>query len=66
MNVGNWSVEVDAISPANLREIAGDCIYRHIDPIAMRRAQTIEQAERDSLGLVIEYLPQIRTLHGLG
>jgi hypothetical protein len=62
MGVGAWSVEVDAISPAELRQIVEDCIYLHIDPIALKRTETIEDAERASLATVIRNLPALPPL----
>lgn len=48
------SVEVDAIPPATLREIASDCITRHIDPAELERARHIERSERETLDNVIK------------
>ena len=40
------SVDVDAIPPNDLRELAKDCIVRHIDPGVWERTQRIEEEER--------------------
>jgi len=46
---GNESVEVDAIPPRRLRDLARRRIVEHIDPGVMERTRAIEQAERDTL-----------------
>jgi hypothetical protein len=43
------SVEVDAVPPDKLRQLASDCIARHLDSEALRRMQTIEEQERRTL-----------------
>jgi len=43
------SVEVDAIPPATLREIAGKCITSHLDMDVLKRTVAIERAERATL-----------------
>jgi hypothetical protein len=43
------SVEVDAIDPATLRRMVGECITRHIDREAHERLKEIEAAERKTL-----------------
>jgi hypothetical protein len=43
------SVEVDAIPPGQLRDLAYDCIVGHIDIEAYRWLKTVEVAERDTL-----------------
>ena len=48
-NFGDESVEVDAILPAQLRELVRACIVRHIDPNVWGRLQRIEEAERETL-----------------
>lgn len=42
------SVEVDALPPSVLREIARDCITQHVDDDAMERTRQVEEAERES------------------
>lgn len=43
------SVEVDAIPPQALRDIARECITQHIDPDTYRQLGIVEQSERDAL-----------------
>lgn len=43
------SVEVDAIPPVTLRDLAERCITQHIDKAAHRRLKSVEQAERQTL-----------------
>jgi hypothetical protein len=43
------SVEVDAIPPNSLRELAASSITKHIDAMLLERARTTEKAERESL-----------------
>lgn len=43
------SVEVDAIPPDVLKEMAESCITRHIDYLALQRLQVVERLERDTL-----------------
>lgn len=43
------SVEVDAIPPGRLREIAEECILRHIDPDALEALHLAERSERELL-----------------
>jgi hypothetical protein len=50
------SVEVDAIPPAELRNLVRACIEQHIDSKALRRTQTVEEAERATLQSVLENL----------
>jgi hypothetical protein len=50
------SVEVDAIPPAQLRQLARDCIERHIDKRLLKRTQTVEAAERDTLETIVRNL----------
>ena len=54
------SVEVDAIAPADLRELANECIVRHIDEDALKRQQVIEEQERRTLKNIVARLPQIQ------
>jgi hypothetical protein len=42
------SVEVDAIPPAQLRALVRERIAQHVDPLALRRLQLVEAAERES------------------
>jgi hypothetical protein len=48
------SVEVDAISPARLREMVAQCITQHIDTDILERTETIEAAERETLARLAE------------
>ena len=48
------SVEVDAIAPSDLRDIARDCIEQHVDEESLRRTRRVEDAERDTLATWIE------------
>jgi hypothetical protein len=53
---GDWKeqcVEVDAIPAKKLREIARECIERHIDPKILKRTQKIEKAERETLSGIL-------------
>jgi hypothetical protein len=43
------SVEVDAIHPTDLRELAADCITEHIDPGALEAMYAAEREERELL-----------------
>lgn len=43
------SVELDAISPTQLRMLVRACIEQHIDPDVLARIQRVEEAERDVL-----------------
>ena len=43
------SVEVDAISPTELRRIVGEAITQHIDREALRLTRIAEQSEREVL-----------------
>jgi hypothetical protein len=47
-------VELDSLPPAYLRGVVRQAIERHIDPVVLARTRAIEQAERDSLGLLHE------------
>jgi hypothetical protein len=44
------SVEVDAIPPQALRDLAHSCIVQHIDQDALRATEAAEESERDILG----------------
>jgi hypothetical protein len=48
-NFTGESVEVDAIPPAILREMVGDCITRHVDESAYRVMLQAEKSEREVL-----------------
>ena len=50
------SVEVDAIRPDLLREMVEGCISPHIDQVALQRLETVEAAERETLGTIIDRL----------
>jgi hypothetical protein len=42
------SVEVDAIEPAQLRQMVSDCITRHIDQEQLERTRLVEKAELET------------------
>lgn len=48
------SIEVDAIPPKELRQIARNCIEQHVDEDILRRTRIVEEAERDTLRRVSE------------
>ena len=48
------SVEVDAVPPAQLRELASECINRHVDQGALTRMRAIEEQERRTLEMVAQ------------
>ncbi len=48
-NFKGESVEVDAIPPATLRDLARGCVVGHIDPHVLERTQEVEAAERKTL-----------------
>jgi hypothetical protein len=48
------SVEVDAIPPDDLRDLCMRCITRHIDGDALDSMKQAEQAERETLALMLE------------
>ena len=48
-NFGDESVEVDAIEPAQLRDLVRQCITRHVDQDALKRCQAIEAQERETM-----------------
>jgi hypothetical protein len=50
------SVEVDAIPPWDLRQLARDLIVSHIDPQVYDRTLATEQLERESLQQIVDYL----------
>lgn len=49
INFTGESVEVDAIPPEILRDLARDCIERHIDRATLHSLEYAEQSERDVL-----------------
>lgn len=52
------SVEVDAIEPSRLRNMAEECITRHLDEELYRKTLLIEEAERETLRTVAkQYSP---------
>jgi hypothetical protein len=48
-NFEGESVEVDAIPPAILREMASDCITRHVEPGAYTRLMRVENEEKETM-----------------
>ena len=50
------SVEVDAIPPADLRQLAADCIERHLDRALYNATLLAEAAERETLTVITEQL----------
>ena len=48
-NFEGESVEVDAIPPADLRQLVHDCIEQHIDPHVLAETKRIEELEKESL-----------------
>jgi hypothetical protein len=53
-NFTGGSVEVDAIPPAQLRQLAKDRIESHIDQRILQRTMRIEKAERETLARIVE------------
>jgi len=53
-NFAGESVEVDAIPPRQLRELASECITQHIDQFAYDKLLEVEQAEQKTLETMIE------------
>ncbi len=47
------SVEVDAIPPRVLRQLAEECIARHIDEHTLRLTEAVERSERDILAAMV-------------
>ena len=47
------SVEVDAIEPNLLREMAREVIQQHIDPKALAQTRIVEESERSALDMFI-------------
>ncbi|MCX7428735.1 MAG: hypothetical protein NTW96_24300 [Planctomycetia bacterium] len=52
------SVEADALPPAILRKMVSDCITQHIDADTLERTRRVEEAERDTLALIVERLEE--------
>lgn len=50
------AVELEAIPPAQLRDLCEDCITSHLDEGALERCRLTEQAERDTLQLLPDFL----------
>lgn len=50
------SVEVDAIEPDSLRDLAEDSIVQHIDDQVLARMQAVEQAERETLATFLDQI----------
>jgi len=48
------SVELDAIPPQKLRDLVTDCIESNIDQRALATTQLVEEAERETLSVMIE------------
>jgi hypothetical protein len=48
------SVDVDAVPTRILQALVRDCIERHVDPVALRRNQVIEQAERRGMQMFVD------------
>jgi hypothetical protein len=48
------SVEVDAISPNDLRTMCRDCILQHIDQDQLARTRRVEETERETLSMIVE------------
>jgi hypothetical protein len=55
---GGWTetVELEAMTTADLQGICRDCITQHIDSYQLKQLQVIEAAERDTLATIIENL----------
>jgi hypothetical protein len=63
-NFQGESVEVDALPPSVLREIARACITQHIDNDAMERTRSVELAERETLARIAAHAPELNHLFG--
>jgi hypothetical protein len=63
-NFHGESVEVDALPPSVLREIARDCITQHVDDDAMERTRQVEEAEQETLTRIAEHAPDLNHLFG--
>ncbi|MEO1498758.1 MAG: hypothetical protein AAFV43_16555 [Planctomycetota bacterium] len=48
------AVEIEAISPIELRSICSACITQHIDDDALERCRIVEQAELETLQAIVE------------
>jgi len=56
---GRESVEVDAIPPKHLREIAQRCIVQHVDKRIHERTMAIEQQELETLARISQNWPAV-------
>ncbi len=52
-NFARESVEVNAIPLRVLRQLAEECIARHVDERALRLTEAVEQSERDVLAALV-------------
>ena len=50
------SVELDAIPPDKLQELAEDCITRHIDKYTWKLSRMIESQEQEALQEIVDNL----------
>ncbi|MCY2987172.1 MAG: hypothetical protein NTY19_04790 [Planctomycetota bacterium] len=50
------TVELEAMTTAALQGICDDCITRHIDHEALARLETVEAAERETVGMFLDQL----------
>ena len=57
---GAESVEVDAISPADLRALVDACIVPHIDKAAKAMLERVEEMGRETLAGMINGLDEAR------
>jgi hypothetical protein len=53
---GAQACEMDALTPADLRQLVRDAIEAHIDPYILHRTRQIEAAEKETLGHVLASL----------
>lgn len=58
---GGECTEVDAIPPTILRKIVKDAIEKHIDPHQLRQTQIQENAQRETVKGIIDYMNQYKT-----
>ena len=61
-NFAGGSVEVDAISPTDLREMCSSCIEQHIDHEILERTQRNEQLEHEALAGFMERIGDLDDL----
>jgi hypothetical protein len=54
------TVEVDAIPPDQLRQLAEECVIRHIDDSAFNAMRAVEDEERKTLEAILGCLPAWR------